>query len=245
MLRRASRFSSRPPDNAFAYLQAQRYEQHGRAVRRRFDHRRRVTRAHPADSLADTARHLQRARLGRPMARQLAVALATGYDLDIFTVGRDGSNPTNLTHQGSYDFWPVWSPDGTYLAFVSDRARCPSWIPGEPEPATARIQPPPDGGNVYVLEIATGQVRQLSDQWVTEPPRWANPRTVVYSSGDPLLGDQRTRPVDDASHQRRNAQGHAQQRRCAAQARRVMVAGRSGSRLPGGRHDHRHRAGAA
>ncbi|MFN8451089.1 MAG: hypothetical protein U0521_21555 [Anaerolineae bacterium] len=32
-------------------------------------------------------------------------------------------------------------------------------------------------------------MRQVSDVWVNEPPRWANPRTLVYSTGDPLLGD--------------------------------------------------------
>jgi dipeptidyl aminopeptidase/acylaminoacyl peptidase len=124
-----------------------------------------------------------------PDGTTLAVALETAYDIDIFTVERDGSNPTNLTNQGSYDFWPVWSPDGTYLAFVSDRARCPTWIPGEPGTCDGTDQIPPDGGNVFVLEVATGQVTQLSDQWIVEPPRWANPRAVVYASGDPLLGE--------------------------------------------------------
>ncbi|MEO8397759.1 MAG: hypothetical protein ABI700_32490, partial [Chloroflexota bacterium] len=124
-----------------------------------------------------------------PDGSQMAIALATGYDIDIYTVGRDGSNPTDLTNQGSYDFWPVWSPDGSYLAFVSDRAKCPSWIPGEPGTCDGTDTPAPTGGMVYVLEMGTKQVRQLSDQWVTEPPKWANPRTVVFSSGDPLLGD--------------------------------------------------------
>ena len=124
-----------------------------------------------------------------PDGSRMAVTLATGYDLDIYAVGREGSNPTNLTPQGSYDFWPVWSPDGLNLAFVSDRAICPSWIPGEPGTCDGTDTPPPNGGNVFVLNLATQQVMQLSNQWVTEPPRWANPRTVVYASGDPLLGE--------------------------------------------------------
>ncbi|MFN3491195.1 MAG: TolB family protein, partial [Anaerolineales bacterium] len=52
-----------------------------------------------------------------PDGTQLAIALATAYDIDIFTVGRDGSNWRNLTNNGSYDLWPSWSPDGRFLAF--------------------------------------------------------------------------------------------------------------------------------
>ena len=42
-----------------------------------------------------------------------------------------------------------------YLAFVSDRAQCPSWIPGEPGTCDGTDTPAPDGGSVYVLELAT------------------------------------------------------------------------------------------
>ncbi|MEP7291533.1 MAG: hypothetical protein ABI835_07100 [Chloroflexota bacterium] len=136
-----------------------------------------------------TQRGIYSAPSWSPDGTRLALTLATGSDLDIYAVGREGSNPTNLTPQGSYDFWPVWSPDGANLAFVSDRARCPSWIPGEPGSCDGTDTPPPNGGNVFVLNLATRQVTQLSNQWVTEPPRWANPRTVVYASGDPLLGE--------------------------------------------------------
>ncbi|HVU13882.1 MAG TPA: hypothetical protein VHD90_21540 [Phototrophicaceae bacterium] len=124
-----------------------------------------------------------------PDGTKLAIALATGYDIDIYTVERDGSNPTDLTPQGSYDFWPVWSPDGAYVAFVSDRAQCPSWIPGQPGTCDGTNTPPPTGGNVFVINMANKQITQVSTAWVTSPPKWANPRTVVYASGDPLNGD--------------------------------------------------------
>lgn len=124
-----------------------------------------------------------------PDGGQLAVVLATGYDLDIFTVRRDGTNPTNVTNHGSYDFYPSWSPDGQSLLFVSDRLRCPSWIPGEAGTCDGSPNPPPTGGNVFVMDVMTRQVRQVSDVWVSEPPRWLNPRQVVYAAGDPLFGD--------------------------------------------------------
>jgi hypothetical protein len=38
---------------------------------------------------------------------------------EVFVVNADGSNRRNLSNQpGSYDAFPVWSPDGTQLAFV-------------------------------------------------------------------------------------------------------------------------------
>jgi Tol biopolymer transport system component len=119
----------------------------------------------------------------------LAVTLETGYDLDIFSVRRDGSNPVNLTSSGSYDMFPAWSPDGRWLAFVSDRNTCASWRPGEPGTCDGTGAFPPIGGGLFLMDVATRTVTQLSDQLVTEPPRWLNPRQIAFSTGDPAFGD--------------------------------------------------------
>jgi len=124
-----------------------------------------------------------------PDGSRMAIALATAYDLDIFTINSDGSNPQDVTHTGAYDFWPSWSPDGRRLLFVSDRTRCPSWIPGEPGTCDGTDALPPNGGNIFLLDLASGAVNQISDQWVTEAPHWVNDHLIAFSSGDPSFGD--------------------------------------------------------
>jgi len=128
-----------------------------------------------------------------PNGNQMAMAVATGYDIDIFLYARDGSGRTNITEHGSYDLWPQFSPDGRYISFVSDRAVCPSWIPGEADACDALSDPPPTGGHVYIYEIETGDITQISDTWVTESPYWINRSLLAFASGDQfdLLNPQR------------------------------------------------------
>ena len=40
---------------------------------------------------------------------------------DIYVVNVDGSGVTNLTNHSSSNYHPAWSPDGTKIAFQSDR----------------------------------------------------------------------------------------------------------------------------
>jgi len=128
-----------------------------------------------------------------PSGDQMAMAVTTGYDIDIYLYARDGSSRTNITQQGSYDLWPRWSPDGRYISFVSDRAVCPSWIPGDPNACDALTDAPPTGGHVYTYDTETGDITQISDTWVTESPYWINRSLLAFASGDQfdLLNPQR------------------------------------------------------
>ena len=45
---------------------------------------------------------------------------------DIYTMASDGSDLRQLTHSQGNDTWPSWSPDGRYIAFISNRDESPN-----------------------------------------------------------------------------------------------------------------------
>lgn len=132
---------------------------------------------------------IQRGRFSEPQwspdGGTLALALATGYDMDIFLLDKASFTWRNLTSQGSYDWNPAWSPNGQRVAFLSDRANCPSWIPGDENACDANIEQPPAAGNVYVQNVETGEVTKVSDHAVAEPPVWVTDNLVAYAVTDP------------------------------------------------------------
>ncbi len=50
------------------------------------------------------------------------VSLQDGGNYEIFTMKADGSELTNLTNNLATDMFPAWSPEGTRIAFTSDRS---------------------------------------------------------------------------------------------------------------------------
>lgn len=148
--------------------------------------------------LWQTTSLVQRGILSEPVwtvdGERLAVTQQTAYALDIFLYSRDTRERVNITNSPSYDMFPAFSPDGRYMAFVSDRAICPSWNPADEVFCDVLTEEAPEGGTVHLLNLETGDVRQLSDKFVSAAPRWINNSRLVIAAGNQtdLLNPQRT-----------------------------------------------------
>src|SRR5262249_16250863 len=71
------------------------------------------------------------------------------------------------------------------------RAKCPTWVPNVQGSCYKPDAPIPDGGNLYILEKNTGEVRKIADTWVNAPPHWISSTRLAFSTGtpgDPLAG---------------------------------------------------------
>lgn len=75
---------------------------------------------------------------------------------DIFLLSANASSDVNLTSFAAYDSWPAWSPDGTHMAFESNRD----------DPLFTEI---------YVLEVDSGFVTRLTGDtgFADAQPAWS------------------------------------------------------------------------
>jgi tricorn protease len=129
---------------------------------------------------------------------------------DIFTVPADKGDYRNLTRTpGVHDRYPVWSPDGTRIAWLADASGEYQLMLGEPQgltepkavklPARAFFSAPawsPDGKhilladnmrNLWLLEVASGRATKVDTDTFEDPGRlfdavWApDSRWIAYS----------------------------------------------------------------
>jgi tricorn protease len=89
--------------------------------------------------------------------------IAFSYQGDIWIVASSGGEARRLTAHPAYDAHPVWSPDGAWIAFASDR----------------------DGNDdVYAIPVDGGELRRLT--WHSDgdvPTAWtADSRAVIFAS---------------------------------------------------------------
>ena len=83
------------------------------------------------------------------------IAFASNRDgnFDIYVMNADGTNPIRLTNNGGFDEDPSFSPDGSKIAFVSDR----------------------DSGNaeIYVMNADGSNITRLTNSGVDFEPSFS------------------------------------------------------------------------
>ena len=84
------------------------------------------------------------------------------FDYELAVVGLAGQVPRRLTRDPAFDNYPAWSPDGTRIAFVSNRD-----VPGDEQRWRA---------DLYTMTVDGGDVRRLSTGVASvawQPPAWS------------------------------------------------------------------------
>jgi Tol biopolymer transport system component len=96
-----------------------------------------------------------------PDGRSIAFSGSRGGQTNLYVFDLESGATRQLTEGRNADLMPVWSPDGASLAFVTDRGG-----------ATDMDALSFDGYRVALLDVATGQIRQLPGSY---PGRNFNP----------------------------------------------------------------------
>jgi Tol biopolymer transport system component len=83
---------------------------------------------------------------------------------EIFIADADGGNEVNLSNNAAFDGWPVWSPDGSQVAFASNRSG------------------PANTGQVWLMNPDGSDLRQISfGPWSHAQPAWAFDGRSIYA----------------------------------------------------------------
>jgi TolB protein len=144
-----------------------------------------------------------------PDGKRIAFSSTRSGNSEIWVANADGSGARNLTSNPAADTAPVWSPTGQEIAFTSGRtgqpqiyvmdadsglnirrlttasgySDAPAWSPSRERSEIAYTSRLDSGFEIAVLDLASGQNRQLTEgRGSCEYPSWApNGRHLVFA----------------------------------------------------------------
>lgn len=86
------------------------------------------------------------------------------HNSEIFISDLDGNNEVNISNNEAFDGWPAWSPDGSRIAFASNRSG------------------PARTGQIWLMKPDGSELQQLSHgPWSHAQPAWAFDGLSIYA----------------------------------------------------------------
>jgi TolB protein len=106
-----------------------------------------------------------------PIACTIAFETARDGNWEVYRMNPDGSDPVNLSNNPGDDVHPAWSPDGSQVAFASNR---------ENEAGSANA--------IYIMNADGTNVRQFTQEYYSDWPDWSHDGSAItFDSGEDIV----------------------------------------------------------